>query len=1155
MSDKGTSRLIAEHLGSAFADLASAFADSDAAKTTLRRLGWLFDSVPKEYLALATQAATIASKVADSRGSAGDNDDLVGAIFQLLGPLQQALKGLPAPTGIDHKTFGAEMPERLISMLLADYLSAHVPTLYHALVQLGIIQIVYHPEVDAGDGTVLRPASIEQQILYDEIPQLLLDPAGIPKRAFGWGTPDFKFQRVAEPLSELLSAAGLVAFAEGVHPDFRDSLQGQGGPGQSITTYARVSFMDGLVGDLPVNLSVALLDSPIEPAHPLPGIAIVPLLPQLSDTIPIGANTSVTVKGGIDLQNTFGLFIRPNETPELRFPFVAGGGIPSAGVSAELDFAPPTPSVLIGQAGKTRLEAKGASLLVGISEDGGQIEAKAEASSSFAVVVSSKDGDGFIGKILEAVGAAGLTVPLTAGLRWSNRSGFGFIGTGGFALHLTPHKTIGPLTVNSLDIALHGGAQNEAAALVASVGAGISVALGPITAAVDNMGVNLQFRFVEGNAGRFDFSVGFKPPTGVGLAISGGPVSGGGFISFDPDAGRYAGILALQVYSIGVTAVGVIDTKFPDGHRGFSFVIIISAEFTPIQLGYGFTLLGVGGLIGINRDLNADGLRDVVARGAMGNVLFPHNPIRDAPSIIHDIEQLFPPAEGRYTFGPLGRIGWGTPTIVDARVGIVLVFPGPRLALLGAVSIVMPPGVPVPELRLVEIHLDVDGVLDFPRKQFALDAHLHDSQVRGYPISGDMAMRLDWGQNPNFAIALGGFHPHYTPPAGFPTLRRLTIDLGIHGNPSAMVKGYLAVTSNTAQIGAGLDVNAHAGGASLGGGLSFDALFVFSPFSFEADLEGGVHVDFHGVGFSMHFHGRITGPAPWHLHGDVCVSVLWWDACVGFDVTLGGESKPELPEVDIWTGSADVVGLESAVTAAGNWSGVMPPGGYQAVSIRKTDASAASRVDPLGVATFQQKVLPFGLVISKFAGRAKAASSVVTVTVSELEVDGQSVLARKQVVKDAFAPGQYQKLPDAQALSSPSFQKLEAGFSFSSDDLAAGTEVTNDVTFKTIVVGSPNPGSTFSVSEDQLLAMVGRSAGALGGVRTGNIDRYVDFAAQPAFPLGDEVYAIASKATLARYTGDGTPDAPYAVKADRLAALPADVRPTLQIVPIHELPI
>jgi len=112
---------------------------------------------------------------------------------------------------------------------------------------------------------------------------------------------------------------------------------------------------------------------------------------------------------------------------------------------------------------------------------------------------------------------------------------------------------------------------------------------------VSRSGVDADLKFSSGNLGPVDLSFGFKPPSGLGINIDAGPISGGGYIFFDPPNGRYAGVLALSLYSIQIKAIGLLDTKLPSGESGYSFLVIISVEFTPIQLGFGFTLNGVGG--------------------------------------------------------------------------------------------------------------------------------------------------------------------------------------------------------------------------------------------------------------------------------------------------------------------------------------------------------------------------------------------------------------------------------------------------------------------------------------------------------------------------------------------------------------------------------
>ena len=70
-----------------------------------------------------------------------------------------------------------------------------------------------------------------------------------------------------------------------------------------------------------------------------------------------------------------------------------------------------------------------------------------------------------------------------------------------------------------------------------------------------------------------------------------------------------AGVSRVHAEIVTVKAIGLITTKMPDGSPGFSLLIIISAEFTPIQLGFGFTLNGVGGLCGINRNFVTDAIQ------------------------------------------------------------------------------------------------------------------------------------------------------------------------------------------------------------------------------------------------------------------------------------------------------------------------------------------------------------------------------------------------------------------------------------------------------------------------------------------------------------------------------------------------------------------
>jgi len=510
----------------------------------------------------------------------------------------------------------------------------------------------------------------------------------------------------------------------------------------------------------------------------------------------------------------------------------------------------------------------------------------------------------------------------------------------------------------------------------------------------------------------------------------------------------------------------------------------------------------------------------------------------------------------------MAKLGWGTPTLIDAEIGIVLVLPRALLAILGEVHSVLP----TESFPLIELNFAVVGVLDFPQKTFALDASLHDSHVGDFPVSGDMAMRVSWGGDPNFALSVGGFHPAFKPPAGFPSLARVSVDLGSSGNPSLTLSGYMAITSNTAQIGARAELNAHGGGLKLHGFIGFDALFIFSPFSFTVDFSAGVDVTFHGHGIGLHAHGQISGPTPWHVSGSVCVSILFWDACLDFSKTFGGSARVELPSLDPFLGSPsgvplqsqEVVGLQNALQDPRNWTSVPPAGAFTAVALTEAPPDAPTPIDPMGAAALHQRVLPLNQPITLFAGAkplGPGSYSVQSVTLSG------GITATTSPVKDNFAPAAFKKMSDAEKLSNPSFEKMDSGVKVSSDNITSGTVVPRDIFYNTIVIDpratTPPTAPNFIPTQRHLDGMTARSATALFGLRVTGTQRFVDPTAPVKVRLEDLIYAVTSISTLLADTGFFNSTSKSALTlavANAVAANPA-LASQLQVVPFHEIPI
>ena len=376
--------------------------------------------------------------------------------------------------------------------------------------------------------------------------------------------------------------------------------------------------------------------------------------------------------------------------------------------------------------------------------------------------------DGFLATVLSGVHVeAGFDL----GISWAPDTGIHITGGAQLEIDLPLHLTLGPITLPTLYLV----AGASSSGLPIEISAALGLTLGPIQASVDRVGVKGLITFPDhgGNLGPANLAIDFKPPNGLGLAIDAGVVAGGGYISFNPDKGQYAGVFDLSLAEIvQVKIIGVLDTILPDGSHGFSFLLIITFDFPPIQLGFGFTLNGVGGLGGVNRTMNTDALHAGFRAHTLNSVLFPPDPIANAPQIISNIENFFPPAEGRYLFGPMLEIGWGTPTLITLAVGVILEVPDPvRLVLLGLIDA----GLPTTEAALIELHIDVLGILDFGAKTLSIDGSLYDSRVLIFSLAGDLALRLSWGDNPNFLFSLGGFNPHFsTAGLDVPNMHRLT---------------------------------------------------------------------------------------------------------------------------------------------------------------------------------------------------------------------------------------------------------------------------------------------------------------------------------------------------------------------------------------------
>jgi hypothetical protein len=304
------------------------------------------------------------------------------------------------------------------------------------------------------------------------------------------------------------------------------------------------------------------------------------------------------------------------------------------------------------------------------------------------------------------------------------------------------------------------------------------------------------------------------------------------------------------------------------------------------------------------------------------------------------------------------------------------------------------------------------GTVEFGAKKLGLGATLSASRMAAYTLTGDMALRMSWGADSNFALSLGGFHPRFSPPAGFPQLARMTVSLGDGDNPRFSMQSYQAVTSNTVQFGSDLEVYASAGGASVHGFFGFDALFVLSPFSFTAEMRAGVDLHVEGVHLlSVDLDLELSGPHPWHYHGTASVDILFFSVSVSIDGSFGDPTPAVVPGEPVMTP------LLAAVRNPQSWAAALPAGAERAVSLAgPKPGDTTIVVHPIGTLTVRETVVPLNTPISKFGSAAPSDGDTFTLGTVTVGGDGSVSTAP---VSDTSAAGQFTQLHDAEPLAAP----------------------------------------------------------------------------------------------------------------------------------------
>lgn len=618
------------------------------------------------------------------------------------------------------------------------------------------------------------------------------------------------------------------------------------------------------------------------------------------------------------------------------------------------------------------------------------------------------------------------------GLEWSDHHGVSFVGGDALGVNLPVNLDLGPANLSALALRLGEGET------VAELGATVAATIGPVAMTVEGVGLQL----IVGDENELP-SPAFLPPRGAGLSLEVGPVKGGGFVDYASDTGRYVGAMDLQIGPLGLTAFGIIDTQMSDGSDGFSMLVLVTGRFTPIPIGFGFTLNALGGLLGLHRNVDVDALFSAIRAGTVRDLLAPENPVRDAPRLVRQASALFPIARGQHVFGPTLQLGWGSPKqVITLDLGLAVTLPDPlRFILIGTVRAVLPDE----KLAIARLNVDIAGVLDLSASRFDIEGRIFDSVIQAIPITGGFAMRSSWGRDRSFVFSIGGVHPGFTPPANFPMLDRMGVDLSRGSSFQFRLGGYFAITSNSLQLGARADLKVRKGGFVLLADIGFDALLIFDPFGMDLQVYAGASIKRgNSTLLSLRIEARLRGPGPWQISGKASFRILFLKVSIGFSKSFG-QQPSEL---------ATPVNAEALIIAAlmNTRSWIEEDASHAGDIVLEGVGEALGPYSPLAV---QQKVAPLELRLDQLGGRRLIGRS--RFQIRRIVIAGEELPSMKQL-KGAFAPAQFIKMDERERLSAPSFEDLVAGASFAGDGVVkAEGSLTADTSMEMIILDAPPP--------------------------------------------------------------------------------------------------
>lgn len=515
--------------------------------------------------------------------------------------------------------------------------------------------------------------------------------------------------------------------------------------------------------------------------------------------------------------------------------------------------------------------------------------------------------------------------------------------------------------------------------------------------------------------------MGWEPviPEGAGLELDVWKIQGGGALFYDAVHDRLSGAIELQFAdSFSLTGLGIYQRATASSVR--SWLAVVSFELP--RSGAGFSFQGAGLLYGSNRTTSPEAFLAGIATGDLDAVLFPEDPIGNAPQYLAALERLFPTQADSSVLGISAKFAaLGGRLTLD--LGVLFEFAGDSLRRLYVVAqfvgLLKAPkeGEEIDPLKQpVRVLADGVAIWDTQTDELNLRIALRNSRVWAGELTGGASLfhgapQTD-GQERGTYISIGGFHPDYVPPGTkifVPPRLSLALSKGDH--LKLTMRAYLAVTPCSFQFGLSGDLEARLYGFGIRGHLALDLLVAFDA-GFVLRLEFSVELLLGSRSIAaVRFVGTVVGFVPSVLSGKVEVKFLFW--------TLSKHGSLTIYEGDAPQESVNVqASLAAAIGDPAHWES----GGAAGLALFER-ARAGVWLSPDAPLRLRQPVVPLNVPIERFGSIKLAAPQTLGIE----QVRGAAGPVETRPVSGEFALGMFLELSQEEMLASRGFESRDAG--------------------------------------------------------------------------------------------------------------------------------